>query len=43
MVLELAVAARVQRIVSFNVKDFHLAAQFGIEVTSPKAFLENLP
>lgn len=42
MVLELAVAAQVTRIVSFNVKDFGPASRFGIEVVSPKIMLEEL-
>lgn len=42
MVLELAVAAQVGRIVSFNAKDFRLASRFGIEVISPKILLEEL-
>jgi putative PIN family toxin of toxin-antitoxin system len=42
MVLELAVAAQVQRIVSFNAKDFRPASRFGIEVVTPKTVLEDL-
>ena len=42
MVLELAVAAQVARIVTFNAKDFHLATRFGIDVITPKNFLEKL-
>ena len=42
MVLELAVAAQVQRIVSFNAKDFGPASRFGIEVVTPKIMLEEL-
>lgn len=42
MVLELAVAAQVQRIVSFNIKDFHPASRFGIEAVTPKTVLEDL-
>ena len=42
MVLELAVAAQVPRIVSFNAKDFGPASRFGIEVVSPKIMLEEL-
>jgi predicted nucleic acid-binding protein len=42
MVLELAVAAQVARIVTFNAKDFHLATRFGIDVITPKTFLEKL-
>jgi len=42
MVLELAVAAQVPRIVSFNAKDFVPASRFGIEVLAPKILLEEL-
>lgn len=42
MVLELAVAAQVQRIVSFNAKDLGPASRFGIEVVTPKIMLEEL-
>lgn len=42
MVLELAVAAQVPRIVTFNAKDFRLASRFGIEVVTPKILLEEL-
>ena len=42
MVLELAVAAQVPRIVSFNAKDFRPASRFGIEVVTPKIMLEDL-
>lgn len=42
MVLELAVAAQVPHIVSFNVRDFRPASQFGIEVVTPKIMLEEL-
>lgn len=42
MVLELAVAAQVPRIVTFNAKDFRLASRFGIEVVTPKTLLEEL-
>ena len=43
MVLELAVAAQVAHIVSFNAKDFGLASRFGIDVITPKILLEALP
>lgn len=43
MVLELAVAAQVAHIVSFNAKDFRLASRFGIDVITPKTLLEELP
>lgn len=42
MALELAVAAQVPRIVSFNAKDFHLSSRLGIEVVIPKIMLEEL-
>ena len=42
MVLELAVAAQVPCIVSFNAKDFRPASRFGIEVVTPKIMLEDL-
>lgn len=42
MVLELAVAAQVPRIASFNAKDFGPASRFGIEVVTPKIMLEEL-
>jgi predicted nucleic acid-binding protein len=42
MVLELAVAAQVRRIVTFNAKDFCPAIRFGIEVVTPKIMLEDL-
>ncbi|WPL15237.1 putative toxin-antitoxin system toxin component, PIN family [Thiorhodovibrio winogradskyi] len=43
MVLELAVAAKVPHIVSFNAKDFRPASGFGIAVITPKNLLETLP
>jgi len=42
MVLELAVAAQVARIVSFNTRDFRPAFRFGIEVVTPKVMLETM-
>ena len=42
MVLELAVAAQVPRIVSFNARDFRPASRFGIEVVTPGIMLEDL-
>ena len=42
MVLELAVAAGCQFIVTYNVADFRGTERFGIEVISPKAFLEKV-
>ena len=43
MVLELAVAAQVPRIVTFNARDFGPASRFGIEIVAPKRMLEDLP
>lgn len=40
MVLELAVAAQCNFIVTFNVKDFACAEQFGIRVVKPLEFLK---
>jgi len=40
MVLELAVASRVRYIVTFNEKHFAAAGRFGIQVMTPKAFLD---
>lgn len=42
MVLELAVAAQVAKIVTFNVKDFRPAVRFGIDVITPKTMLLEL-
>ncbi len=42
MVLELAVAAQVTGIVSFNAKDFRPASRFGIEVITPRVMMEKL-
>jgi putative PIN family toxin of toxin-antitoxin system len=42
MVLELAVAAQVPHIVTFNAKDFRPAVRFGIEVITPKTMLLEL-
>lgn len=42
MVLELAVAAQVPHIVSFNAKDFRLSSRFGVDVLTPKIMLEFL-
>lgn len=42
MVLELAVAAQVTRIVSFNARDFGPASRFGIEIVTPKIMLEEM-
>ncbi|MES1244313.1 MAG: putative toxin-antitoxin system toxin component, PIN family [Acidobacteriota bacterium] len=40
MVLELAVASRAGHIVTFNQKHFAAAKRFGIQVVTPKAFLD---
>lgn len=42
MVLELAVAAQVPRIVTFNIRDFGPASRFGIEVVKPNTVLEEV-
>jgi putative PIN family toxin of toxin-antitoxin system len=42
MVLELAVAAGCDYIVTYNVRDFHGAEQFGIRVVTPKHFLQEI-
>lgn len=42
MVLELAVAANCEYIVTFNQKDFEGAGKFGVKVIEPKAFLERI-
>jgi putative PIN family toxin of toxin-antitoxin system len=42
MVLELAVAAACKYIVTFNNRDFQGAERFGIEIVTPRAFLEPL-
>lgn len=39
-ILDLAVVARCDRIITYNKKDFAGVEQFGIEVTDPKAFLQ---
>lgn len=40
MVLELAVAAECSSIITYNIKDFAGAEQFGIQVISPLSFLK---
>jgi putative PIN family toxin of toxin-antitoxin system len=40
MVLELAVASRARYIVTFNERHFAAAERFGIQVVTPKAFLD---
>ena len=42
MVLELAVASRCDYIVSFNKKDFKGVEEFGLEVVTPKEFLQQI-
>ena len=42
MVLEVAVAANCQYIVSFNVRDFVGSEQFGVQAITPKVFLQQL-
>ncbi len=42
MVLELAVAAGCQYIVTFNEKDFRGAEQFGVKIVTPKEFLQRI-
>lgn len=42
MILELAVAAGSDAIVTHNKRDFSGAEQFGLRILSPKEFLEEL-
>ncbi|MGC8552379.1 MAG: PIN domain-containing protein [Phycisphaerae bacterium] len=42
MILELAVTARCGTIVTFNVRHFAAAAQFGIRALRPQAFLKEI-
>jgi predicted nucleic acid-binding protein len=42
MVLELAVAARCEVIITFNKRDFHGAESFGIGVLTPGEFLRKI-
>lgn len=42
LVLELAVAAKCDAIVTHNIRDFAGASQFGVEVLTPAEFLKNL-
>ena len=42
MVLELAVVARCDYIITYNTTDFKGAERFGIEVKTPKEFLEKI-
>lgn len=41
-VLELAVAARTDMIVTHNIKDFNGAEKFGVKILTPKILLENI-
>lgn len=43
LVLELAVAARVNTIVTHNLKDFACIEKYGVEAITPKTLLERLP
>jgi len=40
MVLELAVSARADYIITYNLKDFQGVYEFGVKVVTPKTFLE---
>ena len=40
MVLELAVSGQCEAIITYNIKDFAGVEQFGLQVMTPKAFLE---
>lgn len=42
MVLELAVVANCEFIVTYNLKDFRGGERFGIQIITPKAFLEQI-
>ena len=42
MVLELAVEAEVEYIVTHNLKDFHGVEYFGIKAITPKEFLRKI-
>ena len=42
MVLELAVEAEVEYIVTHNLKDFHGVEHFGIKAITPKEFLRKI-
>ncbi len=42
LILELAVAAECEYIVTFNVRDFVGSHRFGIEVVTPKIFLQHI-
>jgi predicted nucleic acid-binding protein len=40
MVLELAVASQTRYVVTYNGKDFAAAQRFGLQVLTPRAFLD---
>jgi predicted nucleic acid-binding protein len=42
LVLELTVKARCDRIVTFNIRDFVAADRFGIRVSNPGEFLQEM-
>ena len=42
LVLEVAIAGNCEAIITFNRKDFHGAARFGIKVLEPAKFLKNI-
>lgn len=42
MVLELAVSAKCDAIITYNKKDFHKADKFGIKIVTPKEILEEI-
>jgi predicted nucleic acid-binding protein len=42
MLLELAVEAGCQRIVTFNLRDFHGSEQFGVRAVTPQQFLREI-
>lgn len=42
MILELAVSGQCQAIVTYNIKDFRGAETFGIQVLTPKEFLQQI-
>jgi len=42
MVIELAVAGRCETIVTYNVRDFEGTARFGVKVSTPRQFMEQI-
>ena len=42
MILELAISAQCEAIITYNKKDFAGVEQFGMEVMTPKEFLERI-